>query len=328
MSSFENWWEEKRSAYLYQLIAQNQVSPVRKNLFLKLAKAAEGQAKIWESKKTDDKAWIFKPNLRTYFVAMLINTVGTDKLRYILSAMKIRGMSVFTKHPHENMHWGMNAASNIRAAIFGINDGLLSNMSLILGMAGANADHRIILLSGVAGLLAGAFSMAAGEYISMRSQKDVFKSQIDLEQSELELYPEEEMEELSLIYQARGIPAEFAKQLSECLIKNPETALNTLAREELGLNPDQLGSPAGAMFSSFFSFSLGAAIPLIPFFFNLTLGLKLSVVLTAVSLFTIGALASLFTNQSAIKGGLRMLFIATLAGAITFGIGRWLGVLV
>lgn len=330
MSLKASWWEEKRSAYLYQILAAKEKHPLRKNLFINLATAAEDQALVWEKKikSTGDKSSLtFTPNARTKLVAWLISHFGIEKFRYILSAMKVRGMSVFGEHKHEQLHRGINTAGNLRAAVFGMNDGLISNISLILGVAGANAQHEFIILAGVAGLLAGACSMAAGEYVSVRSQTEVFKYQIELERDELKLYPEEEMEELALIYEARGIPKNEAIKLAELLIKNPDTALDTLAREELGLNPDELGSPIGAMISSFVSFGIGAFIPIIPFLFpGNGVNLLTSILLTAFSLFIIGAVLSLYTNQSSIKGGLRMLLIGFTAGLLTFLIGKWIGI--
>jgi VIT1/CCC1 family predicted Fe2+/Mn2+ transporter len=243
--------------------------------------------------------------------------------------MKIRGMSVFTQYHGEHKHTSFNSTSNLRAAIFGINDGLISNVSLILGIAGANANQHFITLAGIAGLLAGACSMGAGEYISVRSQREVFEYQIAIEKQELEEYPEEEMEELSLIYQARGVPTTEANKLAALMIANPETGLNTLAREELGLNPEDMVSPIGAMLSSFFSFAIGATIPLIPFFIgNSEWNLLVSIGITAITLFSIGAILSLFTNRNPIMLGLRMMSIGIIAGGITFMIGKWVGVAV
>lgn len=326
----ENWWEEKRSAYLYSIMAETESHPLRKKLFLDLAHAAESQSTVWIDKLKQSGQSLpleFEPDRRTKFVGWLIKRFGIEKLRYILSAMKVRGMSVFSKANHEYLHRGISTAGNLRAAVFGINDGLLSNVSLILGLVGANASHSMIVLTGVAGLLAGACSMAAGEYISVRSQREVFEHQIELEKNELELYPEEEMEELALIYEARGIEKEEALKLSELLIKNPKTALDTLAREELGLNPDELGSPIGAMLSSFISFAVGALLPILPFLFVQNTSMVIvSVILSAITLYVIGATLSLFTNKNAWLGGLRMLCIGIVAGSITFFIGHWMGV--
>jgi VIT1/CCC1 family predicted Fe2+/Mn2+ transporter len=185
----------------------------------------------------------------------------------------------------------------------------------------------VILLSGVAGLLAGAFSMAAGEYISVRSQRELFESQIALERDELAEYPHEEAAELALIYAARGLPGDEARRLADRIVADPARALDTLAREELGLNPDELGSPFGAAGFSFAAFALGALIPLAPFLFLAgTAALVLAVALASLSLFGVGAALSLFTGRSALRGGLRMLLVGGMAGAATFAIGRLLGV--
>ena len=233
--------------------------------------------------------------------------------------------------PHEGPIDGEQRAGGksgaLRAAIFGANDGLVSNLSLIMGVAGAGVDHSVVILAGVAGLLAGAFSMAAGEYISVRSQRELFESQIALERAELAEYPNEEAAELALIYAARGIPKREAQGLAERIIADPARALDTLAREELGLNPDELGSPVGAAVFSFGSFAIGASIPLAPFLFLVgSPALFLAIGLAALALFSVGATLSLFTGTRALWGGLRMLLLGGAAGAATFGIGRLLGV--
>jgi vacuolar iron transporter family protein len=330
MELYENWWEEKRSAYLYAIMAEHETNILHKKLFSDLQSAAEKQATAWEKKISESGLAApdtFKPDTRTRLIARLIRWFGSENLHSILSAMKIRGMSVFTRYHSEHKHTTLNASSNLRAAVFGINDGLISNMSLILGIAGANSNHHFIILAGVAGLLAGACSMGAGEYISVRSQREIFEHQIEIEKQELEEYPEEETEELSLIYQARGVPLDQADQLAKLMINNPETGLNALAREELGLNPEDLVSPVGAMISSFVSFSLGAVIPLLPFLVsNASWVIMVSMGVTAISLFLIGTLLSLFTNRHPILLGCRMLAIGATAGAITFFIGKLLGI--
>lgn len=330
METYTNWWEEKRSAYLYQIMADNERNVLHKKLFLELKSAAEKQADLWAKKMVAEGMApppTFKPDLRTKFIAILIHYLGTESLHSILSAMKIRGMSLFTRFHSEHKHTSFNASSNLRAAVFGINDGLISNMSLILGVAGGNASPHFIILAGVAGLLAGACSMGAGEYISVRSQREVFEYQIAIEKKELEEYPEEEKEELSLIYQARGVPKDQADELAKLMIANPETGLNTLAREELGLNPDDLVSPFGAMFFSFFSFGIGAIVPLIPFLIgNHTWNLLVSIIITAITLVIIGMILSLFTNRNPFILGLRMLCVGVIAGALTFVIGKLLGI--
>jgi VIT1/CCC1 family predicted Fe2+/Mn2+ transporter len=227
----------------------------------------------------------------------------------------------------ERRHRGLAGGGNLRAAVFGVNDGLVSNASLILGVAGAAAEPGIILLSGVAGLLAGAFSMAAGEYVSVRSQREMYEYQIGLERDELEAYPEEEAKELALIYEARGLAWLEAKRLADSMIADPERGLDTLAREELGLNPDELGSPWGAAAFSFLSFAAGALIPLLPFLLGKSAwSLYVSIALTAAALFAVGSTLSLFTGRGALHGGGRMLLIGGAAGALTFAIGKLLGV--
>lgn len=331
MEMYDSWLEEKRSVYLYGVMAANEENILHKKLFLDLQTAAEKQAGIWAKNIREanlPEPAPFKPTLRYRLIAFLVKSFGAERLHFILSAMKIRGMSIFNRYHSEHKHTNLNSASNLRAAVFGVNDGLISNMSLILGMAGANSNQHYIIIAGIAGLLAGAFSMGAGEYISVRSQREVFEHQIAIEKQELAEYPEEEQEELSLIYQARGVPKEEANKLAKIMIDNPDTGLNALAREELGLNPDDLVSPVGAMLSSFFSFSIGALLPILPFLLmqDIITNFIASIIITAVALFIIGAILSLFTNRNPFWLGLRMLCIGTLAGAATFGIGKLLGV--
>lgn len=331
MEIYDNWWEEKRSAYLYGIMAEHETNMLLKKLFTDLQSAAQKQAQVWEHKIAALKIApppAFKPDMRTRIVAKLIIWLGAETLQNILSAMKIRGMSVFKQYHTEHKHTSISASSNLRAAVFGINDGLISNMSLILGIAGANADSHFIILAGVAGLLAGAASMGAGEYISVRSQREVFEYQIAIEKQELEEYPEEEIEELSLIYQARGVPKTEAEKLAKLMIENPDTGLNTLAREELGLNPEDLISPYDAMFSSFFSFAIGAIIPILPFMIMTpnSWTLAISIGCTGLALFIIGMIMSLFSNRHPLLLGIRMLGIGFAAGAVTYFIGHLIGV--
>jgi VIT1/CCC1 family predicted Fe2+/Mn2+ transporter len=333
------WFDEMRSAYLYREISSLEKGTPREALFRDLAGEAEGQAAIWAG-KSGGPAREFKPDLRTRVVVSLLRRYGPRALRGMLAAMKVRGVSVYTHaapgHPSptsiEDMasrHKGVGTGGNLRAAIFGVNDGALSNVSLILGMAGASADEKVVLLSGIAGLLAGAFSMAAGEYVSVRSQREMYEHQIDLERKELAEYPEEEAEELALIYAARGMPIEEARVYALKTVADPERALLTLAREELGLNPDDLGSPWGAALSSFGSFAVGAIIPLLPFLlWPGHLAIWIAIAATAIALFAVGAAISLFTGRSALRDGLRMLAIGVLAGAVTYCIGAVIGVAV
>ncbi len=340
----ESWQAEKQSAYLYERIARREDDPTKQALFRALASSAEEQSHTWASKlaDVDSRPPEFKPELRVRLVAGIVDLLGPRALIPALAALKIRGVSVYTHansptgHPHpdtgpESSHKGLSGGGNLRAAVFGVNDGLLSNASLILGVAGAAADARTIALTGIAGLAAGAFSMAAGEYVSVRSQRELFERQIALERDELAEYPEEEALELAMIYEARGIEKADALVLANKLISDPEHALDTLAREELGLNPAELGSPWGAALSSFAAFAIGGVIPLLPFLLPLSgalsgQALAVAMGLTALSLFGIGASLSLFTGRNAWFSGARMLLIGALAGCVTFAIGKLFGV--
>jgi VIT1/CCC1 family predicted Fe2+/Mn2+ transporter len=216
----------------------------------------------------------------------------------------------------------------LRAAIFGINDGLVSNLSLIMGVTGAAVDNSIIVIAGVAGLLAGAFSMAAGEYISMRSQREVFERLIHLEAHELATEPEEEREELIEIYVNKGVPADVAEQLVDVVHRDPDLALETHAREELGLDPDQgLGSPWAAAISSMLTFAFGAFVPLVPFLFGSGVGAVLwAIGLSGVTLFSVGAAISKLTGRPLWWSGARMLLVGGVAAGITYGVGKALHV--
>jgi len=332
--------EEMRSAQLYRALSQIESDARIAQLFRQLGGAAEEQAQFWAGKLVD--AGERAPaqvdiGTRARIALSLARAIGVRPMRPVFAALKVRGLSVYaapmpTGHPHAisvedigRRH--RTGGGNLRAAVFGINDGLVSNASLILGMAGAAAEPRTLLLTGIAGLLAGAFSMAAGEYVSVRSQREVFEYQIGLERQELAEYPQAEADELALIYAAKGMPVDDARRLAQTLIADPERALDALAREELGLNPDELGSPWGAATYSFLAFAAGAMIPLVPYLVTTgTSALTVSIALAAGSLFGVGAVLSFFTGRSALLSGLRMLAIGAAAGAATFGIGRLIGV--
>jgi VIT1/CCC1 family predicted Fe2+/Mn2+ transporter len=334
----ESWKEEKRSAYLYRVLAEIETS-ARGGLFRDLAKDAEDQATLWEKKMRESGKQLpadFSPDLRSRLVAALVQRFGIRRMRGVLAAMKVRGMSLYLHSrpghpmPHNvaevgQRHRGVSSGGNLRAAVFGVNDGLVSNASLIMGVAGASANHNVIILAGAAGLLAGAFSMGAGEYVSVRSQREMFEYQIGLEKDELDHYPDEEAAELALIYAARGLPKPEAERVARTIIAKPDEALDTLAREELGLNPEELGSPWAAALYSFVSFAAGAAVPLLPFLLGRD-AIALAVVVTGFSLFAVGMAISLFTGRGAMISGFRMLAIGGAAGAITYAIGNILGV--
>jgi VIT1/CCC1 family predicted Fe2+/Mn2+ transporter len=215
----------------------------------------------------------------------------------------------------------------LRATIFGVNDGLVSNLALVMGVAGAAPDPHIILLAGIAGLLAGAFSMAAGEWISMQSQRELFERQIALERAELAAIPEEEEIELAMIYRRKGFSADESAAIARRLMSDPEAALDTLVREELGLDPDQLGSPWGAAAGSFLAFAGGAALPVLPYLLlRETIAFWIALVLSLAALFVVGAAVSLLTGRSAVLSGVRQSLIGGAAAAVTYAVGALIGV--
>lgn len=228
-------------------------------------------------------------------------------------------------HPGEKQKGGTGGKSGaLRAGIFGVNDGLVSNLALIMGIAGATGtDPNLVVLAGVAGLLAGSFSMGAGEFVSMRVQRDLFENLLALERWELANLADEELAELIKIYEDKGLPRDLATQVATTLSKDPETALQTHAREELGLDPDELGSPSRAAISSFFAFTFGAVVPLIPFLFlEGTVAIALSAVLSGATLFLVGSLMTMWTGKHFWLSGLRMLAVGTVAASLTFLIGK------
>ena len=224
----------------------------------------------------------------------------------------------------------LGSSGSLRAAVLGVNDGLVSNFSLVMGVAGGTGrDPSFILLAGVAGLLAGAFSMAAGEYVSMRAQRDIYEHELRKEAIELLEWPEEEMEELKLIYQVKGLSDEEAARVARRVMKDPQVALDTMAREELGLDPARLGSPWGASFASFAAFVAGAFVPIAPYVFKAgDLAFTLSAFLSAGALIAVGALVAALSGRSVWWGGLRMLLAGGAAAAVTFGVGSLIGVTV
>jgi len=223
--------------------------------------------------------------------------------------------------------WHRGGAGTLRAVVFGASDGLVSNLSLVMGIAGATPDPKFILLSGVAGLLAGAFSMAAGEYISVQSQREVLQHQIALERAELAAIPEEEKEELVGIYISKGIPEPDARRIADRIFEDPETALETMVREELGLDPKQLGSPWLAAGGSFAAFCLGAVVPVIPYLFGGgPLIFMTSFFASLAALFVVGALVSLLTGRSLLFSGFRQVALGAAAATVTYLVGRVIGV--
>ncbi len=223
----------------------------------------------------------------------------------------------------EGRHRSMGGNA-LRAAVLGANDGLVSNLSLVMGVAGAALAGATIVLTGFAGLIAGGISMALGEWLSVNSSRELYEHQIAIEKAELEATPEEEAEELALIYEAKGLDRATAKRLSSQIIGNRAEALDTLAREELGINPESLGGSAWqAASTSFLLFVTGAIVPVLPFIFvSGDAAVVASIVASSVMLFSIGAVITLFTGRSVLSTGVRQVVFGLAAAAITFGIGR------
>ena len=353
-----NLKDEREAAGLYDSIAAAEKDEERASIFRELAGVERAHAAVWSGKL---KAAGVEPapirrGLRTKLLALLARAFGPDSVVPILQGIeknadggyaqqadaKALGMDKQEKVHSKvfaNMEPGgpsivsgeswhrRDTGGSLRAAVFGINDGLVSNFSLIMGVAGASQDTRSILIAGVAGMLAGAFSMGAGEYVSVRSQRELFERELGKEEEELRDSPEEEQAELALIYRAKGIPKEAADQLAASILSNPGTALDTLAREELGLDPGDLGSPWRVAISSFGAFVAGAIIPLFPFFFwSGSRGVIVSAVLAGLALFGVGATLSLFTGRNLFLSGLRMLGIGAMVAVVTNLLGRLLGV--
>ncbi|HSB67018.1 MAG TPA: VIT1/CCC1 transporter family protein, partial [Anaerolineales bacterium] len=204
----------------------------------------------------------------------------------------------------------------------------VSIFSLVMGVAGAELSNKVILVTGFAGMLAGAISMALGEWLSVQSSRELYTHQIGIEKQELASAPEEEAEELALIYEARGVPQAEAQRMAQHIISDPGSALDTLAREELNVDPAELGGSAWeAAISSFLLFSLGAIIPIIPYtFLTGTPGILVSMIFSAIGLFVVGAAITLFTGRSVLSSGFRQVLFGLIAAGITFGIGRLVGV--
>ncbi len=361
----ENWQGEVDSISLYTTLSQSEKNPAIARVYAKLASVEEKHAQFWEKRTVEAGGTVPKrrPSFRSHALAFLARKFGT---RFVLPAVTMMektdnasygsqpeskhtslpsdersharllsaisgtsksGMEGITLAKLEGRHRAIGGNA-LRAAVLGANDGLVSNLSLIMGVAGANLPGKMILITGLAGLLAGAISMAMGEWLSVQSARELYMRQIMVEEEELLTAPEEEEEELALIYQAKGMPKEEAEKLAAVLIKDEANALNTLSREELGIDPDSLGGSANvAAFTSFALFCLGAIVPIIPFIFSSgQAAVAASLVSSAVALFLIGGMITLLTGRGVLYSGARQLLFGLLAAGITFGIGRIIGV--
>jgi VIT1/CCC1 family predicted Fe2+/Mn2+ transporter len=222
-------------------------------------------------------------------------------------------------HQHRDVTGGW-----LRPAVFGVMDGLVSNFALIAGVAGGGGNQASVALAGFAGLVAGAVSMATGEYTSVASQTELVQAEIAVEQAEISKRPQAEMEELAQLYEARGLEPALARQVAEQLSRNPAQAWRIHAREELGVDPDNLPSPWTAAISSFLSFTVGALLPVLPYLFGADSLLAASI-LAALGLFAAGAITSRFTSRRWYYSGARQLLLGAVAATVTFGIGAAVG---
>lgn len=362
----ENWDDEISSAFLYRTLAdlEGTDTPLAQ-VYIRLAEAEEKHAAFWEDKlkqagqtipprvpgwRARTLAWLARRFGAGFILPTLANLEQIDghtydeqpeakgtplpreershkRLLETIVGGQSRGMEGGLLARFEGRHRAVGGNA-LRAAVLGANDGLLSNLSLVMGVAGADLPSRNILVTGLAGLLAGAISMALGEWISVQSSRELYERQIRIESDELSRVPDEEEEELALIYQSKGLPENQARSLSARLMADKGTALDTLSREELGVDPKELGGSAiEAGLTSFFLFALGAVWPVAPFaFFEGTTAIIVSLVASAVGLFLIGAVITLMTGRSVIYSGIRQIIFGLIAAGVTFGIGRLLGV--
>jgi VIT1/CCC1 family predicted Fe2+/Mn2+ transporter len=358
---------EVDGASLYRALAETEADPKISEVYRRLSAVEEAHAQFWRGQLTKIGAGgvgALRADRRTRALVWLAGRFGPQFVLPTLSTLEQRDVGSYDSQP-EAVAGGLPAAERshnrivqalaasfpggapggtlarqegrhraggnaLRAAVLGANDGLVSNFSLVMGVAGAQINGKTILLTGLAGLIAGACSMAIGEWLSVTSSRELNQRQIDIEAEELKTVPEEEKEELVLIYQAKGLDEAQARALADRLMASKDTALDTLSREELGIDPDELGgSPWAAAGSSFSLFSTGAIFPVAPFFrLDGLTAVAASVVLSSLALMAIGAGTSLFTSRSFAYSALRQLSGGLAAAAITYGIGRLIGVAV
>jgi vacuolar iron transporter family protein len=356
----EMWADELGGAALYRALAEH-ADERRRQIFLNLAEAEERHAAHWAARLRQGGVTDLEPPrlpFRIRVLRRLAGWFGTDTVLPIVlraeaaDADKYRSVAEApaAMAAQEEMHGkvvaamrggntagGRIAASEgrhragiggaLRAGVFGVNDGLVSNFSLVMGVAGGTSNKSIVLLAGVAGLVAGAFSMASGEWVSVRSQRELYENELRIEEQELAAFPDEEREELELIYQAKGIDPAEAKALVDNIMSRPDVALDTLAREELGIDPGTLASPWVAAGSSFAAFAAGAFLPVVPFFFaSGAAAVVTSAVLSVLALFGVGCVISVFTGRHAGRAGLRMAAIGAVVATATFLVGKLVGV--
>jgi VIT1/CCC1 family predicted Fe2+/Mn2+ transporter len=359
-----NYLAECEGVYLYGGLAEIERDAHLAELYRRLASIEQRHADLWKDYLTQagEPVPTYAPNWRMRALLWLARRLGTGAVLSTVSSMEQRAMSEYDAQPEaveaglpadERSHARLfgtllrssrggiagpllaqfegqhrNAGGNeLRAAVLGASDGLTSNLSLVMGVAGATLTGNAVLIAGIAGLLAGAFSMSIGEWVSVQSARELNLHQITIERQELQTAPQEEQEELALIYQSKGLDEQAAKTLASHLMQQNTTALDTLAREELGIDPQDLGGSAwGAAITSFFLFALGAIIPVFPFIFTgAFIAVGISLALSVLGLFGIGAGVSLTAGSSLWRAGGRQVLLGLLAAGVTFGLGKLIG---
>lgn len=356
----ENLADERDGIALYEGLAAAETDPDRARAFRALAEGERRHAAIWE-KKLEAEGKLpapAAPSARVRTLIRLARLFGTQSVLPIVIRTESSDMDKYARQPgvarslvdEEREHrtvlekmagrapaegaaliaeregWHSVRGGSVRAAVFGINDGLVSNVALILGVAAAGSGEPGVVLAGLAGALAGAFSMAAGEYTSVASQRDLLLRQVELERRELLDAPEEEQEELELILRNKGLSPEQAREVAAQIFKDPEKALDTMVREELGLDPSDLGSPVGAAVPSFFAFIVGALLPLVPWLvLRGDAAAAASAAIAGTVLAAVGALIGFLSGTGALRSALRMVGLAALATGVTVLLGRWIG---
>lgn len=360
-----NLQSERDSAALYTLLADAEKDARLAEIYRRMAAVEQRHAAVWEEHLRQCGASVspYTPGWRIRTLGWLARRLGTAAILPIISSTERDAVHAYDRQPEaraagmpaeeqsharvfsylqattsggiagsvlaqlEGRHRSTGGGNALRAAVLGASDGLTSNLSLIMGVAGANIPAHTILLTGFAGLLAGALSMAIGEWLSVQSARELYSHQIEIERQELLEVPQEEREELSLIYQAKGLDAAAASALADRILSDKDTALDTLAREELGINPEELGGSAWeAAIASFLLFAAGAIIPAIAFAFTSGLAaVFISLILSAIGLFIIGAGITLTTGVPLHRSATRQVLMGFAAAAITFGLGRLVG---
>lgn len=359
-----NLQDELDSAALYRRLAEVEEDERLAGVYRRLAEVEERHAEFWKQRLRDagEEVSPHRVGWRTRLLGWLAKRVGPGFVLPTIDTMEQADAGSYDRQPEatgtelpaeERSHARLlraisaggggglqgpsvarlegrhRAASgnSLRAAVLGANDGLLSNFSLVMGVAGAQLGHTEILITGLAGLIAGAGSMAMGEWISVMNARELFSRQIGIEREELEAIPEEEREELVLIYQAKGLSAAEAQELADRLMASPAQALDTLSREELGIDPEELGGSAtAAAGTSFVLFAIGATVPIVPYLFlSGTVATVVSAGFSAAALFGIGALITLMTGRGVLFSGGRQVLVGLAAAALTFGLGALIG---